>query len=257
MKIVKNKSNYQSINHLIQLVDKEQNKLRVYLMSDSSVYCSQELTVVNHEELSIRETENVNMDGYLYFIPYPNQKKTLVIGQDVIISKQTQSELGSIYCANKINITDIQSFDYVILDEFNELLSHLDVKQIILNDKNSLYYQNKRMIYTNNINMVALPNRARNHEINYRVENFENGELTFKTLTKLIDYDNIIDIFIKETNINGEIIIHRNVMLEDKIMKIELKLKQIEAIECIIYSANRKVFGKIRLTASERLFQTI
>ncbi len=257
MRVVKNKLNYQSINQLIQLIDKSQNKLRIYLMSDSPVYCSEELTVINHEELNISEDKEVKMDEYLYFIPYSNQRKTLVIGKDVIISKHTQNELGSIYYANSINIMDIHSFDYVILDKYSELLSQIDVKQIILNDGNNLYYQNKRTIYTNNINMVSLPDRVRNHEINYRVQKFENEELTFKTLTKLIDYEKIIDIFIKEKNTNGEVVIHRDVKIENKIMKTKLKLNQIEEIECTIYYDNRKVFGKIKLIASERLFQTI
>ncbi len=249
--------NVQSINQLVSFEDFKGMNRTIYLENNDTLYLNSNIKLNDEDLFDVKEEDTLHLDDMLYIVPSPCETKTLINIPHLNLPQRIQNILGTLYCADKINLSELKNYDYVVTSEFSKLFSEFGVKQIIVNKDNGFYLKKDNEIYVNNINNLSLKELNKKHEINYRVVDFTENTLIFKTFSKLFSKDVIDDFYIKEIDANNNVVIYKGVEFINNKLKINLYFEKIKEIECVFYQNNVQVVGKIRVVGSERLFQKL
>ncbi len=249
--------NFQSINQLISFEDSNGIDRSLYLENNDILYLNSNIVLKDQNLLDVKVEETLNIDDYIYVVPSAHKINTLINVEHVLIADRIRNMLGSLYCTNSINLTDLKNYDYVITNEYTKLFAEFGIKQIIVNNDNDFYLKKANEIYVNNLNNLILKEYKKKYEINYRVVEFNDNKLTFKTFSKLFNSEEIEEFYVKEIDINNNEVIYKNIEIYGNHLEIDLYFEKIKEIECIFYKKNSQVIGKIRAAGSERLFQKL
>lgn len=249
--------NIQSINQLISFEDFNGTNRTIYLENNDILYLNSNIKLNDEDLFDVKKEETLRLDDLLYIVPSSCEIKTLINIQHLNLSQRIQNMLGTLYCTDKIDLRELKNYDYVVTSEFSDLFSEFGIKQIIVNKDNGFYLKKENVIYVNNLNNLSLKELNKKYEINYRVLDFSENTLKFKTFSKLFNQDVIDDFYVKEIDVDNNEVIYKGVEFSDNELKINLYFEKIKEIECVFYQNNIQVVGKIRAAGSERLFQKL
>ncbi len=257
VKRIESIKNVQSINQLISFEDFNGMNRTIYLENNDTLYLNSSIKLYDEDLFDIKEEDTLCLDDMLYIVPSTCKTRTLINIPHLNLPQRIQNILGTLYCPNKVNLSKLKNYDYVVTSEFSNLFSEFGIKQIIVNKDNDFYLKKANEIYVNNINNLSLKELNKKYEINYRVIDCTENTLTFKTFSKLFSKDVIDDFYVKEIDINNNEVIYKGVEFSHNKFKVNLYFEKIKEIECIFYQNNIQVVGKIRVVGSERLFQKL
>ncbi len=169
-------------------------------------------------------------------------KKTLCLIKEFTLIDETKDYFGSVYFAE--NIVDYTGFDIVISNQVIANLTKEQTNIVLKTDSSILSYNNVIQIKAY-VDLNIFNSFKESHEINFRVNNCEDDNISFFTFSKLFDITNLNMVYVCENLADGKFTSYKENFESKKQLLYKVKNKNCMTLSCVIIGENYRLFGNV------------